>query len=95
MILEGADKMQKKTAKIITALISVALSLTMVFSECLTAYAADDTKKTGTSKGIIIAVMVSLFIVAAIISGFISFKHQKNKLNRSSDKNNSSENNEE
>ena len=84
--------MQKKTAKIITALMSVTLSLTIMFSECFTAYAADGTKKSGISKGIIIAVMVAIFIVAAIISGFVSFRLQKNKLKRSSDKNNSSEN---
>jgi p-aminobenzoyl-glutamate transporter AbgT len=87
--LEGADKMQKKTAKIINAIISAVLTLTVLSSECLTAYAADGSAKTPVSKGMTIFIMVAIFIVTALVTGFISFRMRRNKLRRSSEKNSS------
>ncbi len=86
--------MQKKTAKIIIPLISAALTLTLMFSECLIAYAADGSEKASISKGTTIFIMVSVFIVTALITSYISFKLRVKKLRQQSEKN-SSENSKE
>lgn len=81
--------MQKRTAKIINAIISAVLTLTVLSSECLTAYAAEGSAKTSVSKGMTIFIMVAIFIVTALVTGFISFRMRRNKLRRSSEKNSS------
>ncbi|MCR4794866.1 MULTISPECIES: hypothetical protein [Ruminococcus] len=86
--------MQNKTAKIITALISATFSLCIIFSECFTAYAADGSEKAKISKGMTIFIMVSVFVVTAIITGVISFRVRRNKLRQSSENKSSEENKE-
>ena len=55
----------------------------------MTACAADGSKGTGVSKGIIIAVMIVVFIITAICSGYITYKMRKRKLDSSKEKLNS------
>ncbi|WP_028516724.1 hypothetical protein [Ruminococcus flavefaciens] len=81
--------MQKKTAKIINSIISAVLTIAIMLSECLIAYAADGSENSKVSKGLIIFVMTAVFIVTAVITGFISFRMKKNKIRKTSAKDSS------
>lgn len=81
--------MQKKTAKVINSIISAVLTITIMLSECLIAYAADGTDNGKVSKGLIIFIMTAVFIVTAVITGFVSFRIQKNKIRKTSEKDSS------
>lgn len=52
----------------------------------ITAFAAGQTKNSGISKGLSVAIMVGIFIVTAAIAGFISFRTCRKKSNASAEK---------
>ena len=80
--------MQKLYKKIISVFLSsMLICLSVPFSQAI-AFAADGTSSEKVSKGMIIFIMVTVFIVTAVITAYISFKitAKKNNQNRNDDK---------
>ena len=70
--------MKKHIVLCSAAVTAFILSLNMSDSG-MTAYAADGSKGSGISKGVIVAIMIGVFIVTAVCSGVITYKIKKEK----------------
>ena len=86
--------MQKKIKNMINFLFSLAFIAVMSFSGCMNTFAADSSGKATVSKGMTVFIMISIFIVTAVITGFVSFKIRRDKIRRSADDTSSEKNKE-
>lgn len=51
----------------------------------MNAFAADGTAEKSVSKGVVVFVMIAVFLVTALASGFISYKLKVNRIRNSKD----------
>ena len=85
--MEGAESMHKRVINVLLSAFTIAF---LSFSSCTNAFAAEASNKTDIPKSIIICIMLAVFIITAVIAGFVSFKIKKNSISRS-EKNSSEE----
>ena len=77
--------MHKNFKNILSCIISCSFIYLSLSCCSMNAFAADGTAEKSVSKGVVVFVMIAVFLVTALASGFISYKLKVNRIRNSKD----------
>ena len=75
--------MHKKFKNLLSCIITCSFIILSLSCCPMNAFAADSTAEKSVSKGVVVFVMIAVFIVTALASGFISYKMKVKKIRNS------------